>query len=126
MKLKALIRLEDPALLDVALVEIKGLAPARFWGYLVKNWLPQKFVLMWSAVYRRSRGIHLLNDTNMLIEAWHHVLKGKFLEGRRNRRLDHLLHILIDQVLPYYLLKERRQKIGFEGENLENQKRLKV
>jgi hypothetical protein len=61
-----------------------------------------------------------------MIFSWHHVLKGKFLEGRRNRRLDHLLHVLIDLVIPYYLLKERRQKLGFEGENLENQKRAKA
>lgn len=60
------------------------------------------------------------------ISSWHHVLKGKFLEGRRNCRLDHLLHILIDLVIPYYLLKERCQKLGFEGENLENQKRAKA
>jgi len=53
-------------------------------------------------------------------------LKGKFLEGRRNHRLDHLIHVLVDLVLPYYLLKERRQKLGFEGENLENQKRLDI
>jgi hypothetical protein len=53
-------------------------------------------------------------------------LKGKFLEGRRNRRLDHLLHTLIDKILPYYLFKERRQEYGFEGENLENQKRRKI
>ena len=32
----------------------------------------------------------------------------------------------MDRVLPYYLLKERRQKLGFEGENLENQKRVAV
>lgn len=29
-------------------------------------------------------------------------------------------------MLPYYLLKERRQQLGFEGENLENQKRIQV
>lgn len=29
-------------------------------------------------------------------------------------------------VIPYYLLKERCQEIGFEGENLENQKRGKI
>ena len=53
-------------------------------------------------------------------------MKGKFLEGRRNRRLDHLLHVLVDRVLPYYLFEERRQKLGFEGENLENQKRVAI
>ncbi|KAF8972452.1 hypothetical protein BDZ97DRAFT_1637798, partial [Flammula alnicola] len=102
------------------------LSPPPFWDYFVKYWLPQQFLLMWSAVYRRNRGIYLLSDTNMLIEAWHHVLKGKFLEGRRNRRLDHLIHILMDLVLPYYSLKERRQKFGFEGENLETKKRLDI
>ena len=68
-KLKALIRLEDSTLFEAALAEIKDLAPIRFWDYLINNWLPQKFILMWSAVYRRDRGIHLLNDTNMLTEA---------------------------------------------------------
>jgi hypothetical protein len=32
----------------------------------------------------------------------------------------------MDRVLPYYLLKERRQKLGFEGEDLENQKRAAI
>lgn len=69
IKLKALPRVEDPDKFDPALEEIKALSPANFWDYLVKNWLAPNFVVMWSAVYRRSRGIHLLNDTNMLIEA---------------------------------------------------------
>jgi hypothetical protein len=68
MKLKALIWLEDSELFNAALVEIQNLAPSHFWAYLVKNWLPEKLVCMWSAIYRQSQGIHLLNDTNMLIE----------------------------------------------------------
>lgn len=32
----------------------------------------------------------------------------------------------MDCVLPYYLLKEQHQKLGFEGENLENQKRIVI
>lgn len=69
MKLKALIWLEDLSLFDAALVEIKALAPAWFWDYLVKNWLLEKLTHMWSAVHHRSQEIHLFNDTNMLIEA---------------------------------------------------------
>lgn len=69
-KLKALIRVEDSALFDSALVEIKDLAPPRFWDYLAKNWLSHKLVLMWSAVYRQNRELHLLSDMNMLIEAY--------------------------------------------------------
>lgn len=81
---------------------------------------------MWSAVHRKNRHIFELIDTNMLIEAWHHVLKGKFMKGRRNRRMDHLLHILIDEVVPYYAQKQLRQRHGFEGLNLEMKRRRDV
>jgi len=69
VKLKALIRLENPVALEAALAEVKDLAPPQFWDYFVNYWLPQKYLVMWSAIYRRNRGIYLLNDTNMLIEA---------------------------------------------------------
>jgi hypothetical protein len=62
----------------------------------------------------------------MLIEAWHHVLKGKFLEGKRNRRMDHLVSCLVEDVVPYYRLKQRRQDIGMEGDDLELQRRRDV
>lgn len=68
-KLKALIRIKHQTDLEAALEEIKDLAPPRFWDYLVKYWLPQQFLSMGSAVYRRNRGIYLLSDTNMLVEA---------------------------------------------------------
>lgn len=55
--------------------------------------------------------------------SWHHVLKGKFLHGKRNRRLDHLISTLVEEVFPYYALKQRRQELGFEGVDIEIQKR---
>jgi len=60
------------------------------------------------------------------LSRWHHVLKGKFLEGRRNRRLDHLIYILVVKVVPYYVKKQQRQELGFEGENLEMRRRKEV
>ncbi|KAG8922354.1 hypothetical protein FRC02_011910 [Tulasnella sp. 418] len=62
----------------------------------------------------------------MLIEAWHHVLKGKFLHGKRNRRLDQLLYVLVEEVIPYYAQKQWRQLHGFEGEDLEVKMRQKI
>jgi hypothetical protein len=53
-------------------------------------------------------------------------LKSKFLEGKRNRRVDHLLYVLLDQVIPYYIARERRQELGFEGPNLEVKKRREI
>ncbi|KAJ7163665.1 hypothetical protein C8R46DRAFT_829072, partial [Mycena filopes] len=57
---------------------------------------------------------------------WHHVLKRKFLHGKRNRRLDHLLNTLMTEVLPYYALKQRRQDFGFEGPDIEVLKRQEI
>ncbi|KAJ7924037.1 hypothetical protein B0H13DRAFT_1549117, partial [Mycena leptocephala] len=76
-------------------------APQGFVEYLTKYWMPEHIIKMWSAVYRKGRSIFEICDTNMLIEAWHHVLKGKFLHRKRNRRMDHLLDTLLKDVLPY-------------------------
>ncbi|KAE9388670.1 hypothetical protein BT96DRAFT_796534, partial [Gymnopus androsaceus JB14] len=81
---------------------------------------------MWSAIHRVDRSIFEESDTNMLIEAWHHVLKGKFLKGKRNRCFDHLLHVLTEEVIPYYLMKQTHQDLGFEGDDLEVKKRKQV
>ncbi|KAJ7198246.1 hypothetical protein GGX14DRAFT_573488 [Mycena pura] len=54
----------------------------------------------------------------MLVEAWHHVLKGKFLHGKRNLHADHLINMLVNDVLPHYALKQHRQDVGFEGPDI--------
>ena len=32
----------------------------------------------------------------MHVEAFHHILKYKFLKGKRNKRLDRLIHALME------------------------------
>ncbi|KAJ7599188.1 hypothetical protein C8J56DRAFT_751129, partial [Mycena floridula] len=91
------------------------LAPPTFLSYLETYWMPEYYRQMWSAIFRTEEDIFLASDTNMLIEAWHHVLKSMFLKGKRNRRLDFLLHVLIEDVVPYFRLRERRQIDKFEG-----------
>ena len=60
------------------------------------------------------------------IPSWHHLLKGNFMQGKRNRHLDHLIHILIDQAVPYFIQRHRRQENGFEGPDLEVKKRIEI
>lgn len=48
------------------------------------------------------------------------------LEGKRNRRLDHLIYILVCKTVPYYYEKHRRQQYGFEGPDLEVQRRQQI
>jgi hypothetical protein len=54
------------------------------------------------------------------------VLKWKFLLGKHNRRLDHLMHTLVERVVPYYALKQRRQDSNFEGLDIKTQKRMAI
>ncbi|KAJ7206519.1 hypothetical protein GGX14DRAFT_306365, partial [Mycena pura] len=98
-----------------------------FIGYLKQYWMSGHIQKMWLAAgFEPSRSIFEQSDTTMLIESFHHVLKGKFLDGKRNRRLDQLLSKLVTGVLPYYALKQCRQDIGFEGDDLEVQKRRDI
>jgi hypothetical protein len=57
---------------------------------------------------------------------WHHLLKGKFLEGKRYRRVDHVLHVLINSAIPCFIAKHRCQDFGFEGPDLEVKRRMEV
>ncbi|KAH6876472.1 hypothetical protein BKA70DRAFT_1478441 [Coprinopsis sp. MPI-PUGE-AT-0042] len=94
--------------------------------YLEKNWLAPEVRAMWSAVYRTERNIFQDCDTNMLLEAWHHLLKGKFMEGKRNRRLDHLIFLLTETAEVHFISRHQNQECGFEGPNLEVQRRLQM
>ncbi|KAF5342493.1 hypothetical protein D9611_001694 [Ephemerocybe angulata] len=62
----------------------------------------------------------------MLVEAWHHILKTKFMQGKRNRRLDHLIHLLVKEVIAYFLHKHRSQEFGFSGPDLEVQETRRI
>ncbi|KAJ7241759.1 hypothetical protein C8J57DRAFT_1084823 [Mycena rebaudengoi] len=101
--LKKWIRITDSAEFEAAWVKIQLTAPEDFVEYLRRYWMPEHVVKMWSAVFRTSRSIFEDCDTNMLIEA-----------------------TLLNDVLPYYALKQRRQDLGFEGPDLEVEKRKNI
>ncbi|KAJ7622380.1 hypothetical protein FB45DRAFT_838498 [Roridomyces roridus] len=124
--LKGFVRITDKEKFDSTWLKIKQTAPAGFVEYLETYWMTERVVRMWSAVFRKDRSLLEQCDTNMLVEACHHVLKGKFFRNRRNRRLDHLISTLVTEVVPYYRFKQRRQDIGFEGPDVEVKKRRDI
>ncbi|KAJ3523685.1 hypothetical protein NMY22_g11333 [Coprinellus aureogranulatus] len=121
--LKTWPRITDENLFQERWSQIRQIAPASVVEYL-ESWLPDK--VMWSAIYRRERNIYQKCDTNMLVEAWHHLLKGKFMQGKRNRRLDQLIYVLVYQAMPYFIHRHHLQYSGFEGGDLEVQERLRI
>ncbi len=62
----------------------------------------------------------------MLIKAWHHLLKGNFMEGKQNQCLNHLIYILVDQAIPFFIQWHRHQEFGFEGGDLEVEEQLRI
>ncbi|KAJ7871039.1 hypothetical protein B0H13DRAFT_1569692, partial [Mycena leptocephala] len=104
------------------------LAPDSVIEYLEEYYLKEETLKMWSAVYRKDRNVFELCDTNMLVEAyvWHHVLKSFHLEGKRNRRVDQLIHTLLNVALPNYIANHRAQQFGFHGPDLALQKRNQI
>ncbi|KAJ7337628.1 hypothetical protein DFH08DRAFT_964593 [Mycena albidolilacea] len=124
--LKKWVRMEEEEDFKQAWREIQRTALSKVVQYLTDYWMPDTVVRMWSAPHRRTRTIFEMCDTNMLVEVWHHVLKGKFLQNKHNRRLDHLLYILTECVVPYYSLKQRLQDFRFEGPDVEVKKRKDI
>jgi hypothetical protein len=116
-KLKKWIRIADEAEFWDEWKTIRAIAPVSVVEYFETHWIPN--VKQWSAVHWVGRTIFQDSDTNMLVEAWHHLLKGKFMQGKRNHRLDQLIHILVKQVIPHFIQKHHSQTHGFEGGDLE-------
>jgi hypothetical protein len=46
------------------------------------------------------------------------VLKSIWLEGKRNQRVDHLIHMLMEEFLPDLEIHHEWQMLGMEGPNL--------
>ncbi|KAF8491687.1 hypothetical protein F5888DRAFT_1807194 [Russula emetica] len=92
--------------------------------YIARDWLPYK--KMWSAMSRQNRTIFEKGDTNMLLEAYHHVLKSGWLDGKRNRRMDHLIHTLVKEFLPNIEHRHKWQTLGMEGPNLAEERRQQI
>ena len=49
-----------------------------------------------------------------------------WLGGKRNRRADHLVHTLVDEMLPYYETCHNSQELGFDGSNLAQKRRKEI
>jgi hypothetical protein len=83
--------------------------------YLAQEWMTCKE--MWSAVHCQNRTIFEEGNTNMLLEvyviillsqqqisnnlySYHHVIKSKWLESKRNHQIDYLINTLVEEFLP--------------------------
>src|SRR5258708_25320360 len=52
---------------------------------------------------------------------YHHVLKSIWLEGKRNRRMDHLVHMLVVEFISDLEMHHKWQELGMHGGDLAEQ-----
>jgi hypothetical protein len=57
---------------------------------------------------------------------YHHTIKATFLGGFRNRRVDVIIHTLVERLEDYYKTRRLRQGLGFEGENVKEMTLRKI
>ncbi|KAH8982581.1 hypothetical protein EDB92DRAFT_1804429, partial [Lactarius akahatsu] len=98
--------------------------PPSFVDYLKTNWM--NIVPLWAGILRLHQMIFQEGDTNMLIEVYHHILKSKWLEGKWNQHVDHLVHTLVMIMLPSYVIQHVHQELGFEGLNLASKRHTEI
>src|SRR5260370_36469843 len=58
--------------------------------------------------------------------SYHNVLKDYWLDGKRNERVDHLIHALVKDMIPSYEDHHKRQKLGMQGPNLAEKRRKDI
>ena len=59
---------------------------------------------------------HSNQDTNNVIESYHRYLKYRYLDEKNNachRRVDWLIHVLLENVEPYYIPMQHLKEVGF-------------
>ena len=74
--------------------------------------------------------VEVMDADEFAFYSWHHLLKGTFLEGKHNHHLknhlNHLLYVLIHNVIPFFIAKHSCEDLGFEGLDLKVMSHQKI
>lgn len=92
----------------------------RFYEYMTRTYTNR--VSQWAACYRVNTQI----NTNMMVEAFHRVLKIVYLEHKQNRRVDTLLHTLMKINRDACFNSLRKQEFGKQSHRLSEIKKRHV
>src|SRR5258708_3735102 len=57
---------------------------------------------------------------------YYHVLKSIWLEGKRNRRVDHLVHTLVVEFILDLEMRHKRRELGMHGGDLAKQRHQQI
>ena len=69
----------------------------------------------WAFSFRMNIPMFRFSNTNMLIEAFHNILKTQYLNGKVNRRVDRLVYKLTADIEEHYKDKQEANELGLNG-----------
>ncbi|KAI9468441.1 MAG: hypothetical protein EXX96DRAFT_105766 [Benjaminiella poitrasii] len=94
-----------------------------FTEYFKRYYLDNDAFMMWTAVYQPQ--MYTNTETNNYIESWHNQLKTMYLKRKRNRRVDRLVYILVNDVEQDYIHNIQRisNNVGRLGPEERRQKK---
>ncbi|KAG1519297.1 hypothetical protein G6F52_008755 [Rhizopus delemar] len=98
----------------------------QFVEYFEDKWLALDGYKRWSAAYVIEE--HQNMRTNNYIESWHNQLKSVYLKRIKNRRLDRLIFILVNEVENDMKLEEARvsSEVGRMGPETRNRRKREM
>ncbi|ORE16062.1 hypothetical protein BCV71DRAFT_156406, partial [Rhizopus microsporus] len=88
-------------LLSLLAFNMKYSMHASFLNYRERNYLSREKFVHWSVAFQPQIFSNI--ETNSFIESWHNQLKTVYLGRKRNRQVDRLISVLVDDVEPDYI-----------------------
>ncbi|CAO3644781.1 unnamed protein product [Mucor hiemalis] len=122
---------EEVFLLGLISFRLKYSMYQDFLNYMDRAYLNRGKFVHWSAAFQPQVFSNM--ETNNYIESWHNQLKTTYLGRKRNRRVDRLIYILVNDIEPDYINnvcrisanvgrmgpeERRRRKRELEAENI--------
>ncbi|ORE03460.1 hypothetical protein BCV72DRAFT_184454, partial [Rhizopus microsporus var. microsporus] len=98
---------------------------ADFMAHFTQKYLIDDKFMHWSAAYQPQIFTNMGMNNN--IENWHNQLKTSYLQRKRNRRLDRLIFILVDDVHTDFMHNTARMAVNIgrtSSETREARKRI--
>ena len=92
-----------------------------FLNYIKTSYLDGDEFVRWSAAFQ-PRSFSIM-ENNSFMESWHNLFKLTYLEKKKNRRIDRLMFILVNDVEPDYISNTNRIQLNVGRMGPEERKR---
>ncbi|KAI8980793.1 hypothetical protein BDB01DRAFT_709966, partial [Pilobolus umbonatus] len=81
-----------------------------FLNYFKINYLDDDKYIQWCAAFQPQTYTNM--ETNNFVESWHNQLKSTYMERKRNRRVDRLIFILINDIEADFVANTNRIQLN--------------